>query len=148
MALKEPSYGSLVPSWVLFENFLLGEAVLRNGSDALKREILPGLISLETIGGLAFTETETGSDPTQTDQDRRQEDRRGLDPERVETLHYPLGGRRPLQDRHQRPGGHGQPGHPAGHHRQGDALKGANRLMIGHHRPSVALRDVVRRSLA
>ena len=65
MALKELSYGSFVPSWLLFENFLLGYAILRYGSDDLKREILPRLISLETIGGLAFTETETGSDPTQ-----------------------------------------------------------------------------------
>lgn len=65
MALKELSYGSLAPSWLLFENFLLGHAILRYGSDDLKREILPGLISLDTIGGLAFTETETGSDPTQ-----------------------------------------------------------------------------------
>ncbi len=65
IALKELSYGSLVPSWLLFENFLLGYAILRYGSDDLKREILPGLISLETTGGLAFTETETGSDPTQ-----------------------------------------------------------------------------------
>jgi alkylation response protein AidB-like acyl-CoA dehydrogenase len=65
MALKELSYGSLVPSWLLFENFLLGYAILRYGSEDLKNEILPGLISLETIGGLAFTETETGSDPTQ-----------------------------------------------------------------------------------
>jgi len=65
MALNELSYASFVPSWLLFENYLLGYAILRYGSEDLRREILPGLISLETIGGLAFTETETGSDPNQ-----------------------------------------------------------------------------------
>lgn len=43
MALKELSYGSLAPSWLLFENFLLGHAILRYGSDTCDRAFGTGL---------------------------------------------------------------------------------------------------------
>lgn len=65
IALKELSYGSMIPAWMLFENFMLAYPLLRYGSEFLKDTYLPGLISLETIGALAFTEADTGSDPTQ-----------------------------------------------------------------------------------
>jgi alkylation response protein AidB-like acyl-CoA dehydrogenase len=35
------------------------------GSESLNERYLPGLISLERVGGMAFTEADTGSDPTQ-----------------------------------------------------------------------------------
>lgn len=65
IALKELSYASLVPSWVVFENFMLAYPLLHYGSDFLKATYLPGLISLDTLGALAFTEDDTGSDPAQ-----------------------------------------------------------------------------------
>jgi len=65
IALKELSYASLVPSWVLFENFMLAYPLLHFGSEFLKTTYLPGLISLNTLGALAFTEDDTGSDPAQ-----------------------------------------------------------------------------------
>ncbi len=65
IALKELSYASLVPSWVLFENFMLAYPLLHYGSEFLKTTYLPGLISLNTLGALAFTEDDTGSDPAQ-----------------------------------------------------------------------------------
>ena len=65
IALQELSYASLVPSWVLSENFMLAYPLLTYGSEFLKTTYLPGLISLDTIGALAFTENDTGSDPGQ-----------------------------------------------------------------------------------
>ncbi len=65
LALKELSYATLVPSWMLFENFMLAYPLLRYGSPLLKRTYLPDLLSLKKIGALAFTESETGSDPAQ-----------------------------------------------------------------------------------
>ena len=65
IALKELSYASLVPSWMLFENFMLAYPILAFGSEHLKRTYLPGLISLDSVGALAFTENDTGSDPGQ-----------------------------------------------------------------------------------
>lgn len=65
LALKELSYATLVPSWMLFENFMLAYPVFQYGTEFLKTTYLPGLISLQTVGALAFTETETGSDPAQ-----------------------------------------------------------------------------------
>ena len=65
IALKELSYASPVPSWMLFENFMLAYPLLTYGSEFLKATYLPGLISLDSIGALAFTENDTGSDPGQ-----------------------------------------------------------------------------------
>ncbi len=65
IALKELSYASLVPSWILFENFMLAYPLLHYGSEFLKTTYLPGLISLDMLGALAFTEDDTGSDPAQ-----------------------------------------------------------------------------------
>jgi alkylation response protein AidB-like acyl-CoA dehydrogenase len=65
MALKALSYASLVPGWIIFENFLLAYPLLHYGSPLLKTRFLPSLISLEAVGALAFTEPDTGSDPTQ-----------------------------------------------------------------------------------
>jgi len=65
IALKELSYASLVPSWMLCENYILAYPVLHYGSDFLKRTYLPGLISMDKVGALAFTEAGTGSDPAQ-----------------------------------------------------------------------------------
>jgi len=65
LVLKELSYASLIPSWMLFENFMLAYPLLYYGSEYLKTTYLPGLLSLDTIGALAFTETDTGSDPAQ-----------------------------------------------------------------------------------
>jgi alkylation response protein AidB-like acyl-CoA dehydrogenase len=65
IALKELSYGSTVPAWILFENFMLAWPLHRYGSDSLKAANLPGLLSLESLGALAFTEADTGSDPSQ-----------------------------------------------------------------------------------
>ena len=65
IALKELSYASLVPSWLLFENFMLAYPISQYGSDFLKAIYLGPLLSLESIGALAFTEPDTGSDPMQ-----------------------------------------------------------------------------------
>ena len=65
IAMKELSYATLVPSWILFENFILSYAISKYGSDFLKKNILPNLVSLNKIGALAFTEPDTGSDPGQ-----------------------------------------------------------------------------------
>jgi alkylation response protein AidB-like acyl-CoA dehydrogenase len=65
LALKELSYASLLPSWMLFENFMLAWPLLHFGSEDLKAAYLPCLVSLERVGAFAFTEADTGSDPTQ-----------------------------------------------------------------------------------
>lgn len=65
IALKEICYASMTPSWMLFENFLLSTSLVLFGSSLLKERYLNDLVSLETIGALAFTEAETGSDPVQ-----------------------------------------------------------------------------------
>lgn len=65
IALKELSYASMIPSWMLFENFLLSYSLNNFGSLKLKEKYLHDLVSLKKIGALAFTEAETGSDPTQ-----------------------------------------------------------------------------------
>jgi butyryl-CoA dehydrogenase len=65
IALKQLSYATLVPAWMLFENFMLAYPVLKYGSHALQSAYLEPLISLEKIGAFAFTETDTGSDPLQ-----------------------------------------------------------------------------------
>jgi alkylation response protein AidB-like acyl-CoA dehydrogenase len=65
IALKELSYASLVPSWILFENFMLAYPLHRYGSNGLKDRYLADLISLDSTGALAFTEADTGSDPAQ-----------------------------------------------------------------------------------
>ncbi len=65
IALKEISYATLVPAWLLFENFMLAYPLLNYGSDALKSTYLGPLLSLKRIGAFAFTETDTGSDPLQ-----------------------------------------------------------------------------------
>jgi len=65
LALKEISYATLVPAWLLFENFMLAYPLLNYGSDELKSAYLEPLLSLKRIGAFAFTETDTGSDPVQ-----------------------------------------------------------------------------------
>lgn len=65
IALKGLSYATLVPAWMLFENFMLAYPLLTYGSDALKSAYLGPLLSLERIGAFAFTEADTGSDPIQ-----------------------------------------------------------------------------------
>ena len=65
IALKELCYATAVPAWLLFENFLLAYSIHRYGSESMKKTYLPDLLSLKTVGALAFTETETGSDPVQ-----------------------------------------------------------------------------------
>ncbi len=65
LSLLELSHATLVPSWMLVENLMLSYPVLHFGSEFLKKTYLPDLISLKTIGALAFTESDTGSDPTQ-----------------------------------------------------------------------------------
>ena len=65
LALKEISYATLVPAWLLFENFMLAYPLLNYGSDELKSAYLGSLLSLKRIGAFAFTETDTGSDPVQ-----------------------------------------------------------------------------------
>ncbi|RLB39207.1 MAG: hypothetical protein DRH12_11825 [Deltaproteobacteria bacterium] len=65
VGLRELSYGSFVTGWPTFENFMLAYPLYKYGSDFLKDRYLPGLISLERMGALAFTEPNTGSDPKQ-----------------------------------------------------------------------------------
>ena len=65
LAMKELSYATWLPAWMLFENFMLAYPLFEYGSEELKATYLPDLISLRTTGALAFTEAETGSDPTQ-----------------------------------------------------------------------------------
>jgi alkylation response protein AidB-like acyl-CoA dehydrogenase len=89
MALKALSYASLVPGWIIFENFLLAYPLLHYGSPLLKTRFLPSLISLEAVGALAFTEPDTGSDPTQLKTVARKEGG-GMDPQRVQALHNPF----------------------------------------------------------
>lgn len=65
IALKELSYATLVPAWMLFENFMLAYPLLKYGSDVLKAGYLEPLLGLKRIGAFAFTEADTGSDPVQ-----------------------------------------------------------------------------------
>ena len=65
LALKEISYATLAPAWLLFENFMLAYPLLNSGSDELKSAYLGSLLSPKRIGAFAFTETDTGSDPVQ-----------------------------------------------------------------------------------
>jgi alkylation response protein AidB-like acyl-CoA dehydrogenase len=65
IALKEISYASLIPSWMLFENFMLAFPLLEYGPEFLKTTYLERLVSMDTTGALAFTEPDTGSDPDQ-----------------------------------------------------------------------------------
>jgi len=65
IGLKELSYASMIPFWMPFENFMLAFPILHYGSKFLKETYLPELLSMDTSGALAFTETDTGSDPTQ-----------------------------------------------------------------------------------
>ncbi len=65
VAVEELAYVSLVPCWMLLENFLLAHSLMRFGSEFLKNAYLPGLVGLESTGALAFTEPDTGSDPSQ-----------------------------------------------------------------------------------
>ncbi len=65
IAAKELGYGSFVPAMMLTQNALVGWVLLNYGSDSVKKDYLPSLISLKTSGGFAFTESQTGSDPKQ-----------------------------------------------------------------------------------
>ncbi len=65
IAAKELGYGSFVPAMMLTQNALVGWVLLNYGSDSLKKDCLPSLISLKALGGFAFTESQTGSDPKQ-----------------------------------------------------------------------------------
>jgi len=65
LAVEELAYASLVPCWLLLENFMLAYPLSRFGSEFLKNAYLAGLVGLETVGALAFTEPDTGSDPAQ-----------------------------------------------------------------------------------
>ena len=65
IALKELSYASLTPSWMLFENFMLAFPLLEYGPDFLRTTYLERLVSMKSAGALAFTEPDTGSDPEQ-----------------------------------------------------------------------------------
>jgi alkylation response protein AidB-like acyl-CoA dehydrogenase len=50
---------------MLFENFMLAFPLLEYGSEFLKTTYLERLVSMDTLGALAFTEPDTGSDPEQ-----------------------------------------------------------------------------------
>ncbi|MDI6797620.1 MAG: acyl-CoA dehydrogenase family protein [Desulfatibacillaceae bacterium] len=65
LAVRELGYASPVPPNGILENFVLAWPILNFGSAAMKERYLPGLIAMETVGGLAFTEPDTGSDPRQ-----------------------------------------------------------------------------------
>ncbi len=65
LAVKEISYATIVPPWMLLENFITCYAIFHYGSEHLKGTYLPDFLSLETVGAFAFTEPETGSDPAQ-----------------------------------------------------------------------------------
>ncbi len=65
IAIKEISYASLVPAWMLVENFMLAFPLFQYGSEFLKTSYLEGLVCMDTLGALAFTEADTGSDPEQ-----------------------------------------------------------------------------------
>ncbi|MCP4670716.1 MAG: acyl-CoA dehydrogenase [Desulfobacula sp.] len=65
LALKEISYATMIPGWMLFENYLISYALFYFGSSGLKKRYFYDLCSLKATGALAFTEAETGSDPVQ-----------------------------------------------------------------------------------
>ena len=65
LAIRELGYASPIPPNMVLENYILAWPLLHYGAEALKDAVLPGLIGLDTIGGLAFTEPDTGSDPRQ-----------------------------------------------------------------------------------
>lgn len=65
VAIKEISYATMIPCWMLFENYLLSYVLFHFGSLRLKEKYFYDLSSLKTTGALAFTEAETGSDPVQ-----------------------------------------------------------------------------------
>lgn len=65
IAVKELGYGSFAPAMLLTGNCLAAWSLNTYGSDYLKTTYLPDLISMKNIGGIAFTESHTGSDPKQ-----------------------------------------------------------------------------------
>ena len=65
IAVKELAYASQAPAWMVMENCITAFCLNRYGSDAQKSAFMPGLLSLEKIGAFAFTEDDTGSDPSQ-----------------------------------------------------------------------------------
>jgi alkylation response protein AidB-like acyl-CoA dehydrogenase len=65
LTLKALSHASLLPAWMLFENFMLAHPLSHYGSEFLKKTFLPRLIDFDTVGAFAFTEADTGSDPAQ-----------------------------------------------------------------------------------
>ncbi|MBW1989532.1 MAG: acyl-CoA/acyl-ACP dehydrogenase [Deltaproteobacteria bacterium] len=65
LAVRELAYASMVPPNMVLENFVLAWPLWAYGSEELKKTYLPGLFSMESVGALAFTEPDTGSDPRQ-----------------------------------------------------------------------------------
>ncbi|MBU1740669.1 MAG: acyl-CoA/acyl-ACP dehydrogenase, partial [Proteobacteria bacterium] len=65
LGLEEMAYATLLPPWIVFENYVLAHALDRFASADLKAAYLPGLLGLDAIGALAFTEADTGTDVAQ-----------------------------------------------------------------------------------
>ena len=65
LGLKEMAYATLLVPWTMFENHILAYAILNYGSDFLKEKYLADLVAMKTIGALAFTEADTGTDVAQ-----------------------------------------------------------------------------------
>lgn len=65
LGLEAMAYATLLPPWIVFENFVLARALEAHGSDYLKQKYLTGLLGLDAIGALAFTEADTGTDVAQ-----------------------------------------------------------------------------------
>jgi len=65
IALKELGYGSIIPVTLLTGNSLVAWSLYNYGSDFLKTTYIPDLLSLKMPAGIAFTESDTGSDPKQ-----------------------------------------------------------------------------------
>jgi alkylation response protein AidB-like acyl-CoA dehydrogenase len=65
VGLEAMAYATMLPPWLVFENFVLARALDRHGSNHLKQQYLPGLLGLTSIGALAFTEADTGTDVAQ-----------------------------------------------------------------------------------
>ncbi len=74
VGLEAMAYATLLPPWIIFENFVLARALDGHGSDFLKQKYLPGLLDLDAIGALAFTEADTGTDVAQLKTTAREKD--------------------------------------------------------------------------
>src|SRR3990172_6295538 len=64
LVLEQICYASMTAGAIMAVNTVPEEAIFRFGTDAQKQKLLTPLVQGEKLGCIAFTEAETGSDPS------------------------------------------------------------------------------------